>query len=523
MKAHTHFFKNQIKELGREIDSKITYDDKLISSEQLFNISPVTNSSLLKSVMKELEFESSIQVPINTIVNYEFGLKINDSYEYINFGNYVVYSCEYNEDTQTYNYICYDKMLFSMKEYINLQHGTFPMTVREYINNLCIDCGLEFENINDIFANYDKTIENDLYANLGYTYRDIFDELSQVTASNICISNENKVEIRYFNDTNDTIDEEYLKDINVKFCEKYGPINSIVLSRSAGSDSVYLQDETSVETNGLCEIKISDNQIMNFNDRSDYLDDILDKLNGIEYYVNDFASTGILYYEVCDKFNIKVGENTYNCILFNDEPKITQGIVENIYTNKPEETNTDYMHADKDDRKLNQVYIMAKKQEGEIEALVSKTETIDTTINNNYQELTEKFDGYTPINKTVEIENSVTQLQTDTYTKTEINTKLKDGSVEMVKTTLVTVDHNGTTWDKSDSKVKSNADAVGFKIIDKTGAEGKTILDAGYDAETGETRVLVDRIKVNSIKVGSYSQIEDFIDEKGREGLGIFV
>ena len=157
-------------------------------------------------------------------------------------------------------------------------------------------------------------------------------------------------------------------------------------------------------------------------------------------------------------------------------------------------------------------------ENGRISTAVS---SLETTTNEKFLEVNGQIDDV--IKSTTTIENSVIQLQTDTYTKTEINTKLKDGSVEMVKTTLVTVDHNGTTWDKSDSKVKSNADADGFKIIDKTGAEGKTILDAGYDAETGETRVLVDRIKVNSIKVGSYSQIEDFIDEKGREGLGIFV
>ena len=70
-----------------------------------------------------------------------------------------------------------------MKEYKNLQNGTFPMTIREYLTNLCLDIGLIFKNANDIFANYDKVIQSDLYANLGYTYRDIFDELSQVTAS----------------------------------------------------------------------------------------------------------------------------------------------------------------------------------------------------------------------------------------------------------------------------------------------------------------------------------------------------
>lgn len=153
--------------------------------------------------------------------------------------------------------------------------------------------------------------------------------------------------------------------------KKYGPINSIVLSRAGGSDNVYLQDETSIEENGLCEIKITDNQIMNWNDRSDYLPSILARLNGLEYYLNDFSSTGIFYYNVCDKYNASVDGNSYSCVMFNNEVNITQGAEENIYTDMPEETGTDYTKSDKTDRKINQTYIMVDKQNGRIDALAS--------------------------------------------------------------------------------------------------------------------------------------------------------
>lgn len=381
MRAHSQGFKEQIKELGKEIDSRIIYDDKILTSEELCSISSVTNGSILKSTMKVLEFESTIQVPQNSTITYEFGLKVNGEYEYLNYGNFIVYSSEYNEDTRTYNHLCYDFMLNTMKEYKNLQNGTFPMTVREYINGLCLDCGLTFKNNEEEFANYNQIIESDLYANLDYTYRDIFDELSQVTASSICVDLNDMVEVRYIIETNDEINEEYFKDINVKFGEKYGPVNSIVLSRSAESDNVYLPNEESIATNGLCEIKIIDNQIMNFNNRSDYLPAILEKLNGLEFFVNDFTSTGVLYYELCDRYTVKIGENTYSCVLFNDEQNITQGVVEDIYTEKPEESVTDYKKADKTDRRINQVYIIADKQNKKIESVVS--ETIDTNNSNS--------------------------------------------------------------------------------------------------------------------------------------------
>ena len=518
MRAHTQKFKIQIKELGREIDSRITFGDNVITSEEIFSVSPVINGEILKSSMKELDFESSVQVPLYTILTYEFGLKVNGEYEYLNYGNFIVHSSEYNEDTKTYQYTCYDVMLFSMKEYTTLQNGTFPMTIRDYLTNLCLDCSLLFKNTNDTFPNYDKVIESDLYANLGYTYRDIFDELSAVTASTICSDSNNLIEVRYITETNDTIDEEYLKDINVKFGEKYGPVNSIVLSRSAESDNIYLQDEESVNLNGLCEIKIIDNQIMNNNDRSEYLPAILEKLNGLEYYLNDFTSTGILSYELCDRCSVKIGENTYNCVLFNDEVKISQGLTEDIYTDKPKESVTDYTKSDKTDRKINQAYLMVDKQNQTIEGLTSKVYDIQIENENSNQEILEKFDGYTPLNQTLELENSVKTLQTDTYTKTEINQKLTDGSVTMVQTTSGIFDEDGLTIEKTNARTKGNFNEKGVLVMDATGNQEEELLFAGYDEELGSTIVRSKNIRVEKyLNIGIHSRIEDYED-----GTGIF-
>ena len=381
MKIHTNDFKNELIKFGREIDCVISYELSgetiELGSSELNSITPHYEGSILKSVMKQLDIESNVEIPKGTVLNCQFGLKVNNEYEYLNFGNYVVYDVEKQEDTKDYKITCYDKILYSMKSYESM-NISYPITIRNYINQICNKLGLTFRNINDEFANYDKEITTELYLDnegndLGYTFRDVLDELAQVTASTICINEStDELEIRYINDTNDLIDEYYLKDVNVKFGEKYGPINSIVLSRASESDNVYLQDEDSIATNGLCEIKIKDNQIMNFNNRSDYLPDILEKLDGLEYYLNDFSSTGIAYYNLCDRYNIRIDNNTYSCIMFNDEFKITQGLEEIIHTELPEESETDYTKADKTDRKINQTYIIVDKQNQTIQSLVSE-------------------------------------------------------------------------------------------------------------------------------------------------------
>ena len=383
MKVHTSNYKDTIKTMGREIDSQITYIKDglttILTSEKINSVVLSYEGAILKSVMKKLDIDSNYDIPKGTEINYKFGVKVNGTYEYLNFGNYIVFSSEKQEDSGSYKIVCYDKMLNAMV--LNTDLGiTYPITIRNYIKTVCSKIGLVFKNESEIFANYDKVIDKELYLGLDYTFRDILDELAQVTASTICIDDEDRLEIRYISNTSvDTIDEEYLKDVNVNFGQKYGPINSIVLSRGE-ADNVYLKDEQSVNDNGLCEVKIKDNQIMNWNDRSDYLPDILNKLGGLTYYLNDFASTGITYLELCDRYNVSIDDRVYSCVMFNDEINITQGLVENIDTDMPEEAETDYTKADKMDRKINQVSIIVDKQQQKIQALSKKVQDVSNTI-----------------------------------------------------------------------------------------------------------------------------------------------
>ena len=418
MKVHTTAFKEQIKEMGRELDSIITFGDTVLSAEELNAVTPSFQGAILKSVMKQLDIDSNVEIPVGTELNYKFGVKVNGEYEYLDFGNYIVKDVEKQEDTMSYKITCYDKLLYSMTDYVNIG-VTYPITIREYISKICSFLGISFANNGTSFVNFNKKIDHELYLDasgnsIGYTFRDVLDELAQVTASTICINNNDQLEIRYIRDTYDTIDEEFLKNVNVNFGEKYGKINSIVLSRSGESDNVYLRDEASVEENGLCELKIVDNQIMNWNDRSDYLPEILNKLNGLEYYLNDFASTGIAYYDLCDRYNVVVGEQTYSCVMFNDEILVTQGLEENVFTEMPEETKTDYTKADKTDRKINQTYLIVDKQNQQIESVISQTDAQNQKIaqvTQTVEELNSKISDIADITTSQESNNGYLEFE----------------------------------------------------------------------------------------------------------------
>ena len=91
MKIHTSAFKENIKKFGRELDSIITFisnnEEVELGMEELNSVTPHYEGALLKSVMKVLDIDSNVDIPIGTELNYQFGVKVGNSYEYLDFGN----------------------------------------------------------------------------------------------------------------------------------------------------------------------------------------------------------------------------------------------------------------------------------------------------------------------------------------------------------------------------------------------------------------------------------------------------
>ena len=245
MKSHTSEFKTQLTELGRELRGVITYENTILEDE-INSITPHYKADILKSVMKQLDLELTVDIPLNTIINCQIGILVDGEYEMLNYGNYVVYDSKKQEDTATYKITCYDKLLYSMKQNEDLGIS-YPISIKNYLNAIATKIGLTVAS--GTFYNQDLQIPSELYLGQEYTYRDILDEIAQATGSIICLNENDEIFVKYPTLTNDTIDEDYLKDINVDFGQKYGVINSIVLSRSGESDNVYLRDEESVAQN----------------------------------------------------------------------------------------------------------------------------------------------------------------------------------------------------------------------------------------------------------------------------------
>lgn len=394
MRTHTDDYKKSL--IGyREIKNEFKYIDngieKEVSEDDLVFVKPILNSELFKTTMKQLDFETKIKFKEGTKIHFKSGLKVNDEYEYIDYGDYTIYNVEYLAASQTYYYTCYDNMLKTMVAYEPL-NITYPIWVRSYIDEIANACGLQFAYKTDRFGNYNVEIKEDYFKEGNYTYRDILDYLCQVIGGWLYIDNNNKLSVKYPTETNEIFNADYLNYINVSFEKKYGPINSIVFSRANELDNLVYNDETSIETNGLCQVKFSDNPFLSGEDRENYMTEgifgLVDKIIGLEFYINDLETKGIPYLELGDIYSyiltdkminalksgiVKSGLRKaqsesvkYKCLMINSEDEYRGGLKQLIYTPEPEDNVGEYMTTTPTNNSLKNAEILVNKNAGEI-------------------------------------------------------------------------------------------------------------------------------------------------------------
>jgi len=411
MKQVTENFKNNIKTYGRQFDFEIKVNDVDISNDDVNYIKPSFNSNLFKTIMHQIEIDSKNKISLKSKIKIKAGVKVNEpDYEYINYNTCIVNSSEKQEDTMSYKILAYDKMIESMIDYdLNILE---KITLRDYLIRICERLGWNTDNIPNSFINSDKLVDPRLHIGIGYTFRDVLDEIATISCSFLLFKEDNFY-LLYPIDTNQNIDNEYLDEDNVTIGEKYF-INSLIFSRAEESDNIYRKNDTSIQLNGLHEYRISDNQLLSTNDRDLYIDDMFNYLKTFEFYIFDVSSKGILFLEACDRLNFVLSGNTYSTILLNNEIVFEDGLTELLYVEKPIETETEYKYADTTDKRINQTYILVDKQNQIIESVVSNVDDQNQKISEVTQtvnEINSKISDIADITTSKESTNAVLEFE----------------------------------------------------------------------------------------------------------------
>lgn len=455
MRAHSQNFRNAISTYGREVKHKITYWQNYGETEleDILSINSVTNADLLKTVMKELDFNSKKQLPKDTVINYKLGIKVNDEYEYIDFGQYKVKENDWNADTNSFAHVCYDAMLNTMVDYYTPSNVSYPITVNAFIRAITRELGFEFANYNIPFCNSQVLINEEHFSNAEYTFRDVLDYLAEIVAGWFIINGNGAIEIKYPTNTGEVFNGDFLRDVNITFKNKYGAVNSIVFARGGGSDTIYRKDDNDIATNGLHELRFDDNPFLEGTDRENFIDNVYNELHGLEFYVMDINSPGICYLEVGDYFTFELNQNSamksgiaksglyksqsqtggmIKCLMLNDEIDFSSGINEYIYADEPMSSVTNYKTSSPTDNSIKNAIITTNKNAGQIVLKAnSEGKLVQVELNgdaNNGSEFNVKADninleGYTTINNgfSVDLDGNATMN----------NATITGGSIEL--------------------------------------------------------------------------------------------
>lgn len=396
---------------GKRIHPKFYYYDSTntkveIDRDDINSVKLYFNAPLTGSVMLGLDAELKYELP-DVAIYFQNTATYNGTNATKTYGPfYLKEKPSFNASSKAYEHTMYDGFLKAMVDYQPITI-TYPATVLDFFKQLCLECGFT-TNITSL-PNGSRTISMDIYDGINYTYRDVFDDIANATGS-LFRCNNNVIEKRSLGTSAITVDDDLLKNQNIDLGEHFGPINCVVLSRSGGADNIYKRDEILTSWN---EYKIVDNQLMNDNNRSDYLDELYNALYGIEYDIFDLELVGYGGFNPLDKVSITTNNTTYTSYVFNNEIKFTQGVEECIYTEMPEESTTDYNAASTTDKKINQTYIIANKNTQQIQSVVSQIgdrSEKSTTITQDIDTISQQISQVADLTKE-ETQNSALEIE----------------------------------------------------------------------------------------------------------------
>jgi len=403
MIAHTNDFKNELFSFARQYKNKIgvyetlmlaTQNDNNIITENndliiakisnndisyeitdknIFSIKLINKGELLSTLMKELDFESDLNLDAGNVIDYKFGIKVNNDYEYLDYGKFIVYKKEYQNDKKTYLYTCYDFMLKSMVEVGNEFDFLTTPDGDDFLVKICDIIGIDFDRS---LTEQDGTtptpygmIKNKTYPinvapikEAKTTYRDLLNMLCQYFGVSMYMDN-NDLKIKLLGDIVndggtwkvdnenptivDTIDNTPFKDTNIVFKDVYGRINALNVSGTDETKTSYVEDATSVASDGVTLFEVKNNLILNdttyWNDYSaNITNNIFELIDGVSFNLCDTATYGIMYLQWLDYFGVTVNNRSYKCLLLNSEITVKDGIGELIYTEQPEKNVSEY-------------------------------------------------------------------------------------------------------------------------------------------------------------------------------------
>ncbi len=306
-------------------------------------------------------------------------------------GRFKVYEQTVDLERETTLLKAYDAMGAAAKSLYEEGAVTYPITVNSFASKIAEACSMAYTAQELVNGTYQ--IPEDLYSKInGVTYRDIIAEISGATASIAAVHGVES--ILHFSApqmiSQETLTYDNLKSI--KFEPKYGEVNAVVIARTPQEDNIAIRDEESIETNGLTEVKLANNEILDDN-REAMAQPIFDAIEGFYFFPFEATTEGHGWYEVGDRLTISEGTLSKEVIITDVKLTIDGGLKEVIKGIAPDETTTNYALAGGIKKTIYNTEIKVDKQGQEITSIVSRQDQFEDQTLENFTQVTQNINS----------------------------------------------------------------------------------------------------------------------------------
>lgn len=312
--------------------------------------------------------------------------------EYVPYGTFVCYEVSKpKKEVKTKIKIIDKKIVFN--EEADLSIIEYPITHKNILKAVCTKLGIIYKETE--FPNSDAIVETEVFFGYNATYSDIVKAVAQAAGGWAKINRNDELEICWIGKDAFQISADNYFELDISGA--YGPINSLVLSRSPQNDNIYLKDEESIQTNGLTEIQIINNPLVEDN-REALIVPIFQRLNSFSYIPLECKAQGNPCFDTGDQLAIEdVHGNTFLTYLLNHKLDFTGGMHSSISVPALTKTEIEYSSAKSIEKSILETELKVDKVKGEITASIEQTNTkIDqneTITNSQFEEMKITIDG----------------------------------------------------------------------------------------------------------------------------------
>ena len=256
----------------------------------------------------------------------------------------------------------------------------YPCTRGKIVELICNKFGLQLATPD--FWCSGMIIDSQFYVD-GATYREIIRIIAESSLSNAKLGDDDKLYIKFYNTTDYVLTPRVYKNLNVGNYVSY--INRVVLaetdeSGSTDYDVIIAEDEESIKTNGLSEVRISNNLILNA-DRETYAPLLLGQLSNFCYY--GFSSEMVLGNYNLDHDVITLRDKNGNDktgIIMNINYVYNGAFKSKISATAESKTEQEYKGAGRIGQMIKNTMLNVDKIKGMITALNEETSELETKL-----------------------------------------------------------------------------------------------------------------------------------------------